>query len=155
MTRTSAVDLELQTTSLLPESNLSFVQCLCVSMKVGTRSSLICLTSQEELMEQTTLRLWECKFTPIAGLEESTFLIDFTPKRSFLQNSSFSYLSKTKHKRGRTLNQYNLKISLNVIDNTQFQHKNRGFGIYKSELWIYFSYKCRKKVNFFGFKLYS
>ena len=94
MTKTFAGDLELRTINPQQESSLLFVPCLWGSMKAGIRFSS---TYQILLAEHTaaiTSKLSASQSTLTAGFVVFISLIVCTPKKNFLQNSSFSYQSR-------------------------------------------------------------
>ncbi len=63
-------------------------------MRDGIKSSSISLTLQGEPTEPTMWRRCVCKCMPIVAFAASTSLIDFTLRRNYPLNSSFSYPSK-------------------------------------------------------------
>jgi len=95
MTKTFVDDLEPLTTNQQQGWSLSSVQCPCDWMRVGTRSNSIFPTLLVERTEQTTLRRFECRSTPIAESEGSTFQTDCTQRRSCPRNSNFSCLCRS------------------------------------------------------------
>ncbi len=80
--------------SRVHEWNLLFAQCQWGLMRDGIKSSSISLTLQGEPMEPTMWRRCVCKCMPIVAFAASTSLIDFTLRRNYPLNSSFSYPSK-------------------------------------------------------------
>lgn len=69
----------------------SSVPCLWDWMRGGTKFNSTCLISQEELMVQTILRPYVCRFMQTAVFEEFTSLIDSTQKMNYHQSSSSSF----------------------------------------------------------------
>lgn len=90
MTRMFEEGLELRTTSRRPAWSPSSVLCLWDSMRDGIRSSSTFLILREEPTERTTLKLYEFRFTRIVVSAASTSPTVFTPRKSFLRNSSSS-----------------------------------------------------------------
>ena len=96
MTKMFAEGSELQITSQQQESNLSSAQCLWDLTKDGIKFSSTCLTLLVEHMEATTYKHSEWPFMLTVESEESTFLIDSTARKSYLQSSSSFFQSRSR-----------------------------------------------------------